>query len=102
MEAIEGIEVASAGKVLEDYDTDWLLRHGVQRGLEIISEAARRVPPALCSTRPEIPWAEIIGIGNVLRHEYHRVAGPVIWNVVLTHLTPLKAAVLAIEAGLDE
>ncbi len=102
MEAIEGIEVASAGKVLEDYDTDWLLRHGVQRGLEIISEAARRIPPPLCATRPEIPWAEIIGIGNVLRHDYHRVAGPVIWNVVLIHLTPLEAALLAIEADLHE
>lgn len=62
----------------------------------------RLVRPALRAIVPEIPWAEIIGIGNVLRHEYHRVSGPVIWNVLTIHLSPLKAAILAIETDLDE
>ena len=39
-EAIDGIDPASAGKTLADYDADWLPRHGVQRGIEIVSGAA--------------------------------------------------------------
>jgi uncharacterized protein with HEPN domain len=102
LEAIDGIETAVCGKARDDFAADWLLRHGVQRGIEIISEAARRIPPELQATQPDIPWAQIIGIGNVLRHEYHRVSDTVVWNVVRDHLQPLKAAVAAIDAKLDE
>lgn len=102
LEAIDGIDNATRGKTLDDYGADWLLRHGLQRGIEIISEAARRVPPELQATQPHIPWVQIIGIGNVLRYEYHRISDTVIWNVVQEYLPPLKAAVSAIEAGLKE
>jgi uncharacterized protein with HEPN domain len=47
LEAIDGIEDAINGKTIADYQANWLLRHGVQRGLEIISEASRRIPPEL-------------------------------------------------------
>jgi uncharacterized protein with HEPN domain len=102
LDAIDGIENAVRGKTREDFAVEWLLRHGTQRGIEIISEAARRIPPDLLATQPQVPWAQIMGIGNVLRHEYHRVSDTVVWNVVQTHLPPLKAAVVAIAAALDE
>jgi uncharacterized protein with HEPN domain len=102
LEAIEGIEQSVHGKTIDDFGNDWLLRHGVQRGIEIISEAARRVPTEMQMTQPHIPWAQIMGIGNVLRHEYHRVSDTVVWNVVRDHIQPLKAAVAAIDAALDE
>jgi uncharacterized protein with HEPN domain len=102
LEAIDGIDAATGGKTREDYGADWLIRHGVQRGIEIISEAARRIPPELQATQPHIPWAQIMGIGNVLRHEYHRISDTVIWNVVQDHLPPLRAAVSMIDADLDE
>ena len=78
VEAIEGIEAATRGKTLDDFSADWLLRHGVQRGVEIVSEAARRIPPELQAHQPHIPWPQIMGIGNVLRHEYHRVSDTLI------------------------
>jgi len=102
LEAIDGIETSARGKTLEDLGADWLLRHGIQRGVEIVSEAARRIPPELQATRPEIPWEQVMGVGNVLRHEYHRVSDTVIWNVVQVYLPPLRAAILAIEQNLDE
>jgi uncharacterized protein with HEPN domain len=102
LEAVAGIERSVEGKTFDDFVADWLLRHGVQRGIEIISEAARRIPADLQGTQPQIPWAQIVGIGNVLRHEYHRVSDKIVWNVVQTHLPPLRRAVEAIESGLDK
>ena len=102
LEAIDGIEKATRGRTLEEFRGDWLLRHGVQRGVEIVSEAARRIPPGLQNSQPDIPWPQIVGIGNVLRHEYHRVSDSLIWNVVQDRLPPLKAAVMAIDAELEE
>lgn len=97
LDAIAGIENATRGKTVDHFGADWLLRHGVQRGIEIISEAARRIP-----TQPQVPWPQIMGIGNVLRHEYHRISDAVVWNVVSQYLPSLKAAVSAIDAKLDE
>ena len=42
--AIAGIQTATREKTLEDYRADWLLKHAVQRAIEIISEASRQLP----------------------------------------------------------
>ncbi|MCL6707395.1 DUF86 domain-containing protein [Pseudomonas sp. R2.Fl] len=96
LEAIEGIETHTLGKSLEDFRSDWLLRLAVQRALEIISEACRHVPDEFLGLAPEVPWKKIRGIGNVLRHEYHRIADDVVWVVVTENIRPLKSAIEAI------
>ena len=62
LEAIEGIEAATRGRTFDDFGRDWLLRHGVQRGIEIVSEAARRIPPEILASQPQIPWSQIMEI----------------------------------------
>ena len=94
LDAIHGIEAATSGKSFADYSADWLLRRGVERGIEIISEASRRLPDSVTDTHPEIPWKQIRGVGNLLRHEYHTIADKIIWAVVTDHIGPLKAAVV--------
>lgn len=100
--AIDGIEAAMAGKTFADFQGEWLLRHGVQRGIEIISEASRHLPAVLLASRPEIPWDQVKGIGSVLRHEYHRISDKVVWAVVVERLPSLKVAVEAMEASLRD
>ena len=82
LEAIDGIEHSARGKTLEHLGTDWLLRHGVQRGVEIVSEAARRIRRNFRRPGRRSPGEQAMGIGNVFRHEYHRVSDTVTWNVV--------------------
>lgn len=100
--AIEGIQRATAGKTFEDFANDWLLKHAVERGIEIISEASRAIPPDIQVLRPEIPWPRIRGIGNVIRHEYHRLSDPIIWSVVNDELARLRVALEAIKAQTEE
>jgi uncharacterized protein with HEPN domain len=90
-----------SGKTFADFQADWTLRFIVQRGIEIISEATRRLPADILQTRPEIRWRSIGGIGNVLRHEYHTISDKIIWDVVALELPTLKVAVEAIDAALD-
>lgn len=96
LEAIEGIETHTAGKSLAEFERDWLLRLGTQRALEIVSEACRHIPDELLSLAPDIPWKKIRGIGNILRHEYHKISDDVIWVVVTKNILPLKAAIKSI------
>ena len=94
--AILGIQKASAGKTLSDYAADWLLKHGIQRGIEIISEASRALPEEVEALHPTIPWRNIRGIGNVLRHDYFGLSDDIIWRVVQDELPRLIAALDAL------
>lgn len=96
LDAITGIERAIAGKTFEDYQADWLLKHAVQRAIEIISEASRALPDDVKDIRREIPWPQVRTIGNVLRHEYHGLSDRIIWGVVIDELPALKAAIVAL------
>lgn len=98
--AIDGVLNAVAGKSLEDYRQDWLLKHAVQRGIEIISEASRALPDEITAIRAEIPWPRVRAIGNVLRHEYYSLADDIIWGVVIGVLPALKAAIQGIRERL--
>jgi uncharacterized protein with HEPN domain len=72
---IEWIYGVTAGKQLDDFANDRAMRYIVERSIEIIAEASRRIPDDLKAIRPEIDWRAIAGIGNILRHEYHATSG---------------------------
>ncbi|TPI43919.1 DUF86 domain-containing protein [Mesorhizobium sp. B3-1-6] len=91
--ALDGIDAATTGKTLEDFRSDWLLRHGVERGIEIISEATRHIPDDLTALAPEISWKQVRGIGNILRHEYHKTSEAIVWAVVTDNLPALRVAI---------
>ena len=90
IEAIELIRSELAGAILQSLESDIRKRWLVERGIEIISEASRHLNDELKSRHPEIPWSKVAGIGNVLRHEYERVAYDVLWRVVHDDLPPLE------------
>jgi uncharacterized protein with HEPN domain len=62
----------------------------VERGIEIISEASRRLPDDLKDRNRDIPWRKVAGIGNVIRHDYERVARDVLWKLVRDDLPALE------------
>jgi uncharacterized protein with HEPN domain len=93
IDAIDGIERAVEAHGLNALDSDWLLQRGVERGIEIVSEAVRHLPDELLARRTDIPWPEIRGIGNRIRHEYHRISPRIIRSVVTDDLPALKMAI---------
>jgi uncharacterized protein with HEPN domain len=100
LETIGRVQAKVADKTFAEFEADWEFRFIMQRAIEIISEATKRLPAELRAIRPEIRWRSVAGIGNVLRHEYHTISNKVIWDVVHEELPPLKAAVEAIAATL--
>jgi uncharacterized protein with HEPN domain len=78
LEAIEDIEVRTNGLSLEAFNQDRFLRLGIERCLEIISEASRHIPGELKAAHPEIPWVRVADIGNRIRHSYHAVDSEIV------------------------
>jgi uncharacterized protein with HEPN domain len=95
-DAIAVIVTAVEGKTFEDFRNDIILRFALERAVEIISEASRHIPENLKASRPEVPWARVRGIGNVLRHEYHGLSDKIIWGVIQDEIPRLRVAIDAI------
>jgi len=79
-------------KSFEAYLQDRMLQLAVERGLEIIGEAARNVSLEFRLEHPEIPWKGIIGQRNVLAHEYGSIKQDLVWEVVKANLPDLVAS----------
>ena len=97
-EAIEGIRQTLSNTDLQGFSGSWIMQRAVERGLEIISEASRGIPEDQKAAYPDVPWTQIAGIGNILRHEYHRVEPLIIWNITEAHLPALAQAIRALLA----
>lgn len=85
-------------EILKDADfgtfsASYALVRATERGISIISEAAKLLPPTLRGAYPEIPWSRIIGIGNLLRHEYERIDVVIMWDIAQNHLPAMLVVI---------
>lgn len=77
-----------AEKTREDFSNDLQCQDAVIRRLEIIGEAARRISEETQNAFPDLPWNEIIGMRNVMIHEYDDVDLAIVWETVKNDLPP--------------
>ena len=57
-----------AGKTRDDVENDEVLRLALAHLVELVGEAASRVPPEVQAQHPGIPWPKIVGMRNRLIH----------------------------------
>ena len=79
----------SRGKIREDLDHDRILNLALTRLLEVIGEAANRVPIEIQEKYPQLPWLQMIGLRNRLIHGYDSVDFDVLWSVIQKDLPDL-------------
>jgi uncharacterized protein with HEPN domain len=91
---IESLSLELAGLNFETYRESYGFRRITERAIQIVSEAARALPEDLRARHPDAPWAEIIAIGNPLRHEYHRIDDRVLWETATVDLPTLQPIIL--------
>ena len=56
----------------------------------------------LFSLYPEILWKKIIGLRNIISHEYANIDYDVIWGVITQHLFPLSTTIDRIKTDLSK
>jgi uncharacterized protein with HEPN domain len=89
--AREAAEMAR-GKTRADLDSNRQLNLALVRLLEIIGEAASRMPEDERAGYPGIPWPQIVSLRNRLIHGYDAVDFDILWQIVTRDLPPLIAA----------
>jgi len=92
-DAVAAIEQFTRDMDFDAFREDPKTIAAVERKLQVISAAAVRLGERAEALCPGLPWRNIRGIGNWLRHQYDRVDIETLWNTVTIDLPPLKAAV---------
>jgi uncharacterized protein with HEPN domain len=79
----------AASRSREALDSDRLLQLALTRLVEIVGEAAGRVPAATRARAPDVPWVLIVGARNRLVHGYDFVDMDILWEIVSRDLPAL-------------
>ena len=100
LEAIEKIERHTMGGK-EAFDSDELLQVWIIHHLQTIGEAASKLGSRFRKSHPEVPWAQIIGMRNILIHDYFAVDLDEVWVAANRDIPVLKKEILAILDKID-
>ena len=101
LDSIKQINEYITGYDKEAFSKDRKTLDAVIRNLEIIGEAAGHLPEEIRSLTPHIEWQKIVGLRNILTHEYFGINIHIVWDIITNKLQPLKMACITIMKHLD-
>ena len=98
MEAIQRIE-KYAGRGRQAFVADELIQTYIVHNLQILGEAAAKIPAEQQHEYPELPWPKMVGMRNVLVHNYFNIDLDIVWQVVESELPALQEKISRIVGG---
>lgn len=104
LEAVDEISEFIGGMDFAKFSHDKKTLNATIRSLEVLGEAAKKIPPSTRSKHPSLPWKEMAGMRDKLSHEYFGVDVSIVWKVATEELPPLRKEIekMAKEAGKQE
>lgn len=101
LERIERIRQFVAGLERETFLGDQKTIDSVIRNLEVIGEAASRLPREFLDRNSSVPWRRIVGLRHRIVHEYFDVDVALVWEIVQSELPALEAQLRRLKLGED-
>lgn len=92
-DSVEKINEYVEGVDFESFEKSSLIKDACIRQLSIIGEACNRISSEVKASNVEIEWKLIIGLRNIVIHQYFGVDDRVIWDIIQESLPSLKSSV---------
>ena len=96
LDAINAIEQYTKEVSFEEFTKSSEKTFATVKQLEIIGEAANRITEDTRNLDRDIEWSKIIGLRNILVHDYYIVDHSVIWEIVEDELAKLRLQIEAL------
>ena len=94
--AIKEVEEFMMGLSFDDFSKNTQAIRAVTMYFIIIGEAAKHLPIGMRKRYPQIPWQKIVGMKNILTHDYPEIDTEILWKTAKKRLPELKAAIAEI------
>lgn len=86
----------------EAFQNDEKTQYAIARALEIIGEAAKRIPIDFRNNHPEISWRKMAGMRDVLTHEYEDVSASILYHTATVEIDALIEPLRAVLSELQK
>jgi uncharacterized protein with HEPN domain len=96
LESIEKIRRYLGEASFDQFLENEMLIDAVVRNLEIIGEAAAHIAPEVRVKYPEIEWKKIVGLRNVLIHDYSGIDLDIVWDIIRNRLIDLETKTMQV------
>jgi uncharacterized protein with HEPN domain len=90
LESIDRVPLYIEGLSFDAFSNDQKSIDAVVRNLEIIGEAANRLPDEFKDKHPEVEWHKVVGLRNRIIHDYFGIDIKIIWQIMHTDLPALR------------
>jgi uncharacterized protein with HEPN domain len=79
-----------------EFEQSELVQVWILYQIQVIGEAARGLSPEIRAAQPEVPWLDVIGMRNILVHEYFGIDLQEVWDTAVNDIPPLRARITTI------
>lgn len=100
-ESINDVESFTKSMTFDSFRRDKKTIFAVIRCIEVIGEAAKKVPKSIKDKYPAIPWVKMVGMRNKMIHEYFGVDTNILWQTAREDIPSLKLLVKEIATKFD-
>jgi len=101
LNSVEELEEFIEGMDYETFSSDRKTENAVIRSLEVMGEAAAKIPDTIRDKYPDIPWKRMVGMRNKLIHDYFGVDLDIIWAVSTEEIPPLKVHIKRLRDNME-
>ena len=98
-ESCRRIEEYTAGLEFAAFQLDRRTFDAVVRNVEIIGEAAKKLPDKVKDLLPLVEWRKIVGMRDVVAHGYFGIDAAIIWDVAKNKVPELRKAMESASLG---
>ena len=99
--AMEKIFEYTEGMTKQEFKKNELVKDAVLRNIEIIGEAANKLSEEIYNNYKNVPWRRMIGLRNIVIHEYFGVDLNIIWKIITVNLPETRPEIKKIKEDIS-
>jgi uncharacterized protein with HEPN domain len=92
-DSIDDIESFTKDMNFRQFSKDKKTINAIVRCIEIVGEAAKKIPKRLRTEYPDIPWKKMAGMRDKMIHEYFGIDLEILWKVTKDEMPALKKSI---------